>query len=62
MIDNENIRKILTKGPNYREPQSINWKYNFKQWRIVARTIGRFSFEVIKAEVLQYTFIIKDDL
>ena len=30
MIDNENIRKILTKGPNYREPQSINWKYNFK--------------------------------
>jgi hypothetical protein len=31
------------------------------EWRIVARTIGRFSFEVIKAEVLQYTFIIKDD-
>ena len=29
-IDNDNIRKILTKGPKYREPQSINWKYNFK--------------------------------
>ena len=28
--DNKNLRKILAKGPKYREPQSINWKYNFK--------------------------------
>jgi len=30
IIDNENLRKILAKGPNYREPQSINYKYTFK--------------------------------
>jgi hypothetical protein len=30
IIDNENIRKILTKGPRCCEPQSINRKYNFK--------------------------------
>ena len=30
IIDNENIRKILTKSPRFCEPQSINWKYNFK--------------------------------
>jgi hypothetical protein len=29
-IDKENLRTIIAKGPNYREPQSINWKYNFK--------------------------------
>ena len=26
IIDNGNIRKILAKGPKYREPQSINWR------------------------------------
>ena len=30
------------------------------EWRIVARTIRRFSLEAINAEVLQYTFIVKD--
>ena len=25
----KNIRKILAKGPKYRDPQSINWKHNF---------------------------------
>ena len=30
IIDNEYLRKILVKSPNYREPQSINWKYNLK--------------------------------
>ena len=29
-IDNDNLRKILAKGAKYREPQSINWKYNFQ--------------------------------
>ena len=28
--DNKNLRKILAKGPKYRESQSINCKYNFK--------------------------------
>ena len=29
-IDNENLRKIIGKGPKYHDPQTINWKYNFK--------------------------------
>jgi hypothetical protein len=29
-IDNENLRKIIAKGPKYHDPQSINWNYNFK--------------------------------
>ena len=30
IIDNENLLKILVKGLKYRDPQSINRKYNFK--------------------------------
>jgi hypothetical protein len=30
IIDNDYLRKILVKSPKYREPQSINWKYNLK--------------------------------
>jgi len=30
IIDNEYLRNILVKCPKYREPQSINRKYNFK--------------------------------
>jgi hypothetical protein len=30
IIDNDNLRKILAKGPKYREPKFISWKYNFK--------------------------------
>jgi hypothetical protein len=29
------------------------------EWRIVAITTGRFSFEVINAEILQYVSVIK---
>jgi hypothetical protein len=29
-IDNENLRKIIAKGPKYHDPQTINRKYNFK--------------------------------
>ena len=25
----KHVRKILAKGPKYRDPQSINWKHNF---------------------------------
>ena len=27
---NESLRNVLSKGPEYREPRSINWNYNFK--------------------------------
>jgi len=30
IIDNENLGKILSNGPKYRDPQSMNWKYNLK--------------------------------
>ena len=30
IVDNLSLRSIFAKGPKYREPQSINWKYNFK--------------------------------
>jgi hypothetical protein len=28
--EDEHFCKNLAKGPQYREPQSIHWKYNFK--------------------------------
>ena len=30
IVNNAKLRNILAKGPKFREPQPINWKYNFK--------------------------------
>ena len=30
LVDNRKLKNILAKGPKFREPQPINWKYNFK--------------------------------
>ena len=30
IISNVSLRKMLAKGPKYREPKSIYWKHNFK--------------------------------
>ena len=30
IIENESLYNILSKGPKYREPRSIDWNYNFK--------------------------------
>ena len=30
IINNTSPRDMFAKGPKYREPKSINWKYNFK--------------------------------
>ena len=30
IVENESLRKVLSNGPKYREPPSINWNYNFK--------------------------------
>ena len=30
IINNTSLRDVFAKGPKYREPQSINWKHNFK--------------------------------
>ena len=30
IVNNPSVRNLLSKGPKYREPKSLNWKYNFK--------------------------------
>ena len=30
IINNTSLQDVFTKGPIYREPQSINWKHNFR--------------------------------
>ena len=30
IIQNKQLRDLISKGPKYREPQSFSWKYNFK--------------------------------
>ena len=30
IVQNKSLRDVLSKGPKYREPRSINWNYNFK--------------------------------
>ena len=30
IIDHENLRNVISHGPKFREPQRINWSYNFK--------------------------------
>jgi hypothetical protein len=30
IIQHESLRKVISHGPNFREPQHINWKHNFK--------------------------------
>ena len=30
IIENQSLRKVLSKGPKYLEPSSINWSFNFE--------------------------------
>jgi hypothetical protein len=30
IIQHGNLRKVISHGPKFREPQHINWKHNFK--------------------------------
>jgi hypothetical protein len=30
IIKHESLRKMISHGPKFREPQHINWKHNFK--------------------------------
>ena len=46
-IEYENIRKIFAKGPKYREPQSINRKYNFKR---LIDSVGDYARKWTKRE------------
>ena len=29
-FENVSLRNVFAKGPKFREPQSVKWKYNFK--------------------------------
>ena len=30
IVENDQLRDVLAKGPKYREPRAINWNHNFK--------------------------------
>jgi hypothetical protein len=30
IVQHESLRKVISHGPNFREPQHLNWKHNFK--------------------------------
>ena len=35
IVNNTSLRNVLSKGPKYREPKFINWKYNFKIFKLM---------------------------
>ena len=44
MLENKTLRKFLTKGPNYREPRSINFrKAYFKTDQVLETYIEKMS-------------------
>jgi len=47
IVENESLRNILAKGPKYREPQPINWNYNFK---ILMDAVEDYARKWIKRE------------
>jgi hypothetical protein len=44
------IRKVISHGPKFREPQHINWKHNFK---IIMDAVEDYARRWIKREVDQ---------
>jgi hypothetical protein len=41
----ESLRKEISRGPKFREPQHINWKHNFK---IIMDAVEDYDVEVFK--------------
>jgi hypothetical protein len=50
IIQHENLRKVISHGPKFREPQHINWKHNFK---IIMDAVEDYARRWIKREVDQ---------
>ena len=50
IIQHESLRKMISHGPKFREPQHINWKHNFK---IIMDAVEDFARRWIKREVDQ---------
>ena len=51
IIQHESLRKVISHGPKFREPQHINWKHNFK---IIMHAVEDYARRWIKREVDQY--------
>ena len=50
IIQHESLRKVISHGPKFREPQHINWKHNFK---IIMDAVEDYARMWIKREVDQ---------
>ena len=50
IIQHESLRKVISHGPKFREPQHINWKHNFK---IIMYAVEDYARRWIKREVDQ---------
>ena len=50
IIQHESLRKLISHGPKFREPQHINWKHNFK---IIMDVVEDYARSWIKREVDQ---------
>ena len=50
IIQHESLRKLISHGPKFREPQHINWKHNFK---IIMDAVEDYARRWIKREVDQ---------
>ena len=50
IIQHESLRKVISHGPKFREPQHINWKHNFK---IIMDAVEDYTRRWIKREVDQ---------
>ena len=50
IIQHESLRKVISHGPKFREPQNINWKHNFN---IIMDAAEDYARRWIKTEVDQ---------
>jgi hypothetical protein len=50
IIQHESLRKVISHGPKFREPQHINWKHKFK---IIMDAVEDYARRWIKREVDQ---------
>ena len=48
IFQHESLRKVISHGPKFREPQHINWKHNFK---IIMDAVEDYARRRIKREV-----------
>jgi hypothetical protein len=51
IIQHENLRKVISHGPKFREPQHINWKHNFKIIMDASNEVGLY---VVLLDVLLF--------